>query len=67
MFDDTTFKTLTRMVKAIIMALFLVDFLMTMKVKEYYGRSFWAKLGQHYNTYNIISPNCGAFTFGFHI
>jgi hypothetical protein len=50
MFDDTTFKTLTRMVKAIVTALFLVDFLMSMKVKAYYGKSFWAKLGQHYNT-----------------
>jgi hypothetical protein len=47
--------------------LVLVDFLMSMKVKAYYGRSSWAKLGQDYNTYSIISPNCGAFNFGFHM
>jgi len=65
-FDDTTFKTLVRMVKGIVTALFWLIF------NEHEGESIlWkvilGKLGQHYNTYNIISPNCGAFNFGFHI
>jgi hypothetical protein len=67
MFDDTTFKTFNKDGERDCNSLVLVDFLMSMKVKAYYGRSFWAKLGQHYITYSIISPNYGAFNFGFHI